>query len=235
MKQKIEKMLQMQDELNKKTIGENWRKESNKRWNLAIVIETAELIDSLDWKWWKKGKDDLVNAQIEIVDIWHFVLSLCLNKKAKYSYKELAEDIAFILSYNTSKIDRIDAALDLINTASRKQYTISMSEIIIIFKQLAISFNVSFNELYGLYVGKNVLNNFRRKMGYKDGTYTKIWKINDKKPMEDNMYMFEVIKNNINKVDNKLFDEFIYRELNNIYEGVNKWFIELLEKTMISY
>ncbi len=44
---------------------------------LAMQQESAESVDSLDWKWWKKGEDDWDNIKIELVDILHFWVSMC--------------------------------------------------------------------------------------------------------------------------------------------------------------
>ena len=42
----------------------------------AIQQETAELTDSVPWKWWAKyQKLDLENAKVEVVDLMHFVVS----------------------------------------------------------------------------------------------------------------------------------------------------------------
>ena len=39
--------------------------------------ETAELIDSVPWKWWAKyQKFDEQNAKVEVVDLFHFLVSL---------------------------------------------------------------------------------------------------------------------------------------------------------------
>ena len=45
----------------------------------AMEQETAELIDSVPWKWWSKDKDvDLQNLRVEIVDALHFWHSLAM-------------------------------------------------------------------------------------------------------------------------------------------------------------
>ena len=45
----------------------------------AMEQETAELIDSVPWKWWSKDKEvDLQNLRVEIVDALHFWLSLAM-------------------------------------------------------------------------------------------------------------------------------------------------------------
>lgn len=42
----------------------------------AIQQETAELTDSVPWKWWAKyQKLDLENAKVEVVDLLHFLVS----------------------------------------------------------------------------------------------------------------------------------------------------------------
>ena len=43
----------------------------------ALSQESAEAIDSLNWKWWKKDDDDWDNVKIELVDMLHFWVSMC--------------------------------------------------------------------------------------------------------------------------------------------------------------
>ena len=39
--------------------------------------ELAELIDSVPWKWWAKYQEfDEQNAKVEIIDLFHFLISL---------------------------------------------------------------------------------------------------------------------------------------------------------------
>ncbi len=43
----------------------------------AMSQEMAELIDSVPWKWWAKyQKFDEQNARVEVVDLFHFLISL---------------------------------------------------------------------------------------------------------------------------------------------------------------
>lgn len=51
------------------------------RWVLnysrAMQQEMAELIDSVPWKWWAKYQQfDEQNARVEVVDLFHFLVSL---------------------------------------------------------------------------------------------------------------------------------------------------------------
>ncbi len=58
------------------------------RYELAMRQESSEAIDSLSWKWWKKMDDDWDNVKIELVDILHFWVSMCLT--AGLSAKEVS-------------------------------------------------------------------------------------------------------------------------------------------------
>ena len=47
---------------------------------------------------------------------------------------------------------------------------------------------MNFDELFEMYVGKNVLNTFRQNNGYKAGTYRKLWQ-----GQEDNEHLIEAL------------------------------------------
>ncbi len=54
--------------------------EERARWTLnycrAMSQEIAELTDSVPWKWWAKyQKFDEQNARVEVVDLFHFLIS----------------------------------------------------------------------------------------------------------------------------------------------------------------
>ena len=80
---KFEKMFSMQEGLNER-IGVFTRgmdEADQIKWVLnysrALSQELAELTDSVPWKWWAKyQKFDKQNAQVEVVDLFHFVISL---------------------------------------------------------------------------------------------------------------------------------------------------------------
>jgi len=43
----------------------------------AMQQELAELIDSVPWKWWAKyQKFDEQNARVEVIDLFHFLISI---------------------------------------------------------------------------------------------------------------------------------------------------------------
>lgn len=69
----MKEMLELQDSINS-LINKEWRHAHNP-WYRAIWTECAELMDHIGWKWWKKQEIDIEQAQIELIDIWHFGLS----------------------------------------------------------------------------------------------------------------------------------------------------------------
>ena len=80
---KLERIFEMQEELNGR-IGVQLRgisEEEQAKWVLnytrAMQQEIAELIDSVPWKWWAKYQTfDKQNARVEVVDLFHFLVSL---------------------------------------------------------------------------------------------------------------------------------------------------------------
>ncbi len=73
----------MQADLNRR-IGvelEGLNEEQKTEWVLnytrAMQQELAELTDSVPWKWWAKYQEfDEQNAKVEVVDLFHFLISL---------------------------------------------------------------------------------------------------------------------------------------------------------------
>ncbi len=76
MKQQILAMLELQNAMNSR-VNENWA-EQHFAWYRAIWVECAELLDHYGWKWWKKQTPDANQVKLELVDIWHFGLSILL-------------------------------------------------------------------------------------------------------------------------------------------------------------
>jgi dimeric dUTPase (all-alpha-NTP-PPase superfamily) len=80
---KLDKLFAMQQKLNERigVFTTRMNDEERVQWILnytrALSQEIAELTDSVPWKWWAKyQKLDKQNAQVEVVDIFHFVISL---------------------------------------------------------------------------------------------------------------------------------------------------------------
>ncbi len=73
----------MQEELNQR-IGvhtSTMTDEERTKWILnytrAMTQEIAELVDSVPWKWWAKYQNfDKQNARVEVIDLFHFLISI---------------------------------------------------------------------------------------------------------------------------------------------------------------
>jgi dimeric dUTPase (all-alpha-NTP-PPase superfamily) len=80
---KLEEIFRLQDQLNQR-IGMNaaaLTEEERVKWVLnytrAMTQEIAELVDSVPWKWWAKYQTfDVQNARVEVVDLFHFLISI---------------------------------------------------------------------------------------------------------------------------------------------------------------
>ncbi len=78
----LRELFRMQKALNQR-IGVNtdaMTPEEKTRWILnycrAMTQELAELTDSVPWKWWAKYQNfDEQNARVEVVDLFHFLIS----------------------------------------------------------------------------------------------------------------------------------------------------------------
>lgn len=223
-------MLQLQNQLNDATNGENWTKgitKNNKEinWKRCIYMECAEMIDSFSWKHWKNinQEPDWENMQIEVVDVWHFIMSLAIEDYSR-NMKGMIEDIALNTSTleGYSKINTpghsfevqsaVIAKVEDIMLAVLKKEGFDINELVEDFFELVVMCGLNLQTLYRLYVGKNILNQFRQDNGYKEGTYIKVWNGD-----EDNVIMKKIWEQN-----EDIKPENLYKELAKLYFELNK-------------
>ena len=192
----LTEMLDMQEKLEVRIDGPDWRNKEHD-YRLCIHMECAEIIDHMGWKHWKH-----VNAEpnwdaisMELVDVWHFAMAYALTFE-DFEPVFLYEDIIWA-----------NAKYDPENQASMIQLCIGMGYSMFKhnrftvgnFIEMMILANMTWNDLYKLYIGKNVLNWFRQDHGYKEGLYMKSWA-----GKEDNEHLFEITKmleDNFNSVE----------------------------------
>lgn len=222
----IEAMLHLQKKLNDETNGKGWENGFTKEGKLisfrrCIYMECAELIDSFAWKHWKNitAPTNWDNVRIEIVDIWHFILSLLLeeSKDDKISHKELAEEVRSVNHFDEfckekGTPDEADmyGILNDIEVIIHKctGFGFDLGELLSAYFVLAMKCGLNLDLLYRIYIAKNVLNQFRQNNGYKDGTYKKVWN-----GVEDNEVLNGILQN-------ELDFERIYKELEKHYQAV---------------
>lgn len=221
---KILQMLLLQQQLNDATNGLDWEKGITKNgklidWKRATYLECAELIESYPWKHWKNidAKPDYENIKIEAVDIWHFIMSQGLEDyktRNVGNINKLAENINQLTNFQAFSADitpttknyyeQIEVVEILMKTLFCDESTEKLIEAFI---NVAVQSGLNLDALYTLYVGKNILNQFRQDHGYKEGNYIKIWE-----GKEDNVVMQRLLDKNANVTPKEL-----YRALKSAY------------------
>ena len=223
-------MLQLQAQLNESTNGEKWTEGVTKNgktinWRRCIYMECAEMVDSFSWKHWKSinQEPDWNNLKIEVVDVWHFIMSLAIenySKNLKGGVEDLALNISGLPSFSTIDIQNssygaqgkvIEKVENIIRLALDED-ELKLEEMLSEFFDLAVMSGLDLETLYRLYVGKNILNQFRQDNGYKDGTYIKVWN-----GEEDNVVMKRIWEEN-----GDIKPELLYKELAKAYHSLNK-------------
>ncbi len=134
----------------------------------AIWIECAELLDHFGWKWWKHQQADLNQVKLELVDIWHFGLSDLLRDDA---LEPSVVDVLDVLAIDDPLGSALREAVEDLAQATLQSKAFPLAPFARVMQVLPLPFD----ELFRLYVGKNVLNEFRQDHGYKSGSYLKTW------------------------------------------------------------
>lgn len=179
-KNQILVMLELQDRLNS-IVNPEWRKAGN-NWTRAIMVEAVEAIEHHGWKWWKKQELNMPQLQMELIDIMHFMLSHSLEH---WSVLNCAENLPDAISHQLNNSDdfiKFDGAFIHPSEHSILENLDTMTGLAacgrISFPLLGVlmkSCDLTADDMYDRYVGKNILNIFRQNNGYKEGTYIKDW------------------------------------------------------------
>ena len=149
----------------------------------AIWVECAELLDHFGWKWWKQQNAQLEQVRLEVVDIWHFGLSELL--RAGQVDRALAGRLAALLD-DVKEPGDFRLAVEALAQSSLATRAFDLAAFVALMRALPMGFD----ELYEIYVGKNVLNAFRQRHGYRTGEYRKVWN-----GREDNEHLAELVRN----------------------------------------
>lgn len=195
-KEHLIEMLQLQNTMNS-LVNPQW-KTAKYPWTRAIWLEAAELMEHIGWKWWKAQGTNHVQAQIELVDIWHFILSMWAERTEDYgAAAQLISERLTDKGYRVGAYQGKVVAMDDLGLRERIDLLASSAamgnDVTSFFASVCQELNLGWDELRRLYVAKNVLNIFRQKNGYKEGTYIKIWG-----GAEDNVFLENVLSANPN-------------------------------------
>ena len=187
-KNQFVQLCELQDTLNTNILGTDWKQQPI-RWSTAIFTEACEAINYLGWEWWKSPNSDTKQAQLEIIDMLHFAISGAIVNTSDYeNLFDSIEDGAnsmpddqkvLMLSWET-----IDCCTEAAMHAVMGNYAFACY----LCNVAANTLGMSSTEVFNMYIGKNVLNQFRKANGYKEGTYFKMWL-----GKEDNEYLTKIM------------------------------------------
>lgn len=203
---KLKVMLTLQDAMNR-AVDTDWR-ERDRAWFRAIWIECAELMEHYGaWKWWRQTEVDLDQVLLEIVDIWHFGLSLHLGREGDYARaaKRLAAHWRSPITASG-----FHDAVEQLALRALDDHEFLVGAVPVLLDHL----DRDFDDLYRAYVGKNVLNLFRQDHGYRSGAYRKLWQ-----GREDNEHLVEILGQL--DADDPDFQQAVYAALKARYVSCN--------------
>ncbi len=211
---KIEEMLLLQNRMNLK-VNTSWALKDYP-WYRAACVEASEMIDHLGYKWWKHQEPNIYQAKLELVDIWHFCLSDLMVKgldiKDIYNIVEsMLKKSVTPFEVNSSNLNLLITDIERFQLESLESESCALTYIFPILSRLGMSFD----ELYVMYVSKNVLNAFRQDHGYKEHKYIKIWN-----GVEDNGVL-QILSSTLDP-DSKDFQFDLYMLLEEAYSEITK-------------
>lgn len=182
----------------------------------AVVVEGVEAMEHHGWKWWKSQSKEIAQLQMELVDIWHFMLShLLINKSGDQD--DAAQWMTLMMSQPRTGFVVFDGQtyeLSAMDTVQKLELLVGLSVVrrlsIELFDALLTDCEMSWDDLARQYVMKNVLNFFRQDNGYKEGSYIKEWA-----GREDNEHLVEIVEHLDPKHPD--FKQLIYTHLQSRY------------------
>lgn len=171
---KINRMLYMQEELDKEILKKKHTGVEKDLLNLrlAILDEIGELNHELKktWCWWKESQDDVDTMKVweELIDIWHFVMSGYIDEVKNQSTLNV-EEIVKLASNEIKNSKEYEFCSykyliwSLIRTLTYDGgFSLALASLIVIGKSLG--FDV--DDVYYKYMEKNAENYDRLKRGY---------------------------------------------------------------------
>lgn len=208
--------LRMQDGMNR-LVNPDWLT-AGYPWLRAVVLEGAEAMEHIGWKWWKKQLPNNEQFRIELVDIYHFAISDVLVMYGG-DITPAADHIekSMMIENDIVNFDRTEYRIAgapvlhkielMISLAATRRFSFPL------FRSILEDAGMSETDLYVGYVSKNVLNTFRQRHGYKDGSYVKDWD-----GAEDNVRLAEIVQTL--DVNSETFGDELYDRLRLRYDLV---------------
>jgi dimeric dUTPase (all-alpha-NTP-PPase superfamily) len=189
-------MLDAQEALNSK-YNPTWRESVVIEQQLsAAFTELAEWFESAPrsggvttngirgWKFWKRNlEDDHQNKRIEVIDVWHFMMSVWLYLGTKDDVEHFVSKYNYCANNEMSPLKKIHLYQAKFTMHSMEEnLEKSVFAGMTLLKYLMDETDMTWSALENGYFVKNQLNHARVDGGYQDGHYTK----HDENGNEDN-------------------------------------------------
>lgn len=188
-----------QADLNITMGGENWTQLSEKEnpFMVATIVELIESVQHLNYKWWVHAEDDMPQAQMEVIDMLHFVASFGIRKlgigsaaqhmiEAQNLHQQAYADTwlkatrvrpefedGVVEGRWKTFLQLNQSALSVIQNGTKgltyAAGDFNITYVSLCYDLLALSYELGLpkQELYTRYIGKHALNSFRQEMGSK--------------------------------------------------------------------
>jgi dimeric dUTPase (all-alpha-NTP-PPase superfamily) len=195
--------IELQKEFNTQ-VAPDWASDRlGKKYNfwMGILDETAEVLNSRHWKWWKNrdqmGNVDWDNVKVELIDIFHFTLSICIqNNMENTLFMQLVN--LEMNKDNTSINHKVkdpeffdDFWEEFLMAVQMKLLPVLIIRLVEYWYRAGGDANTLFRE----YRIKAALNKIRQEFGYSSkNSYEKMWPNKSGKMVEDNVMAVELTK-----------------------------------------
>jgi len=197
----IRDLLQRQDELNT-LIHDEWKDVRDRHdFVRAMVVEVGELIEWTGFKWWSSIKVYEEQAQIEIIDLWFFFISLAILEENYYDGVNFVDDLeAYVCLSDMEKEElefdnRAVQKLSIVFVNEISKVDISILSVMKALVKLTEAAGITSVDLQKLYTAKLILNIFRQEHGYSTGRYVKFWEPKHMDhAVEDNTVLEHIMK-----------------------------------------
>lgn len=212
--QQLSTMGHMQNNMQCDQLGDEWTRTTNHNYGRAISVEAHEAMDHVGFKWWKDKETDWDQLKMELIDIVHF--ELC-NVIQRSGFIEPEGDSIDYLWREWDKIKHVETNKEYLLSKLDKVARLALGggSVMTLLFPLFKACNLTGDDVFKLYIGKNVLNRFRKDNGYKDGSYIKTWD-----GREDNEVLTEILSNT--DAERPDFIEAITKQLGYAYDKVKE-------------
>lgn len=164
----------MQNAMQCDQLGDDWTRTTQHNYGRAIAVEAAEAMEHVGHKWWKDKETDWDQLIMELIDIVHFELCNGIQRTGQVQPDQAGIEYLWLEWNNIKRVEtNKEYLLSKLDKISRLAL-IGGSVMTLLFP-LFKACGLTGDDVFKLYIGKNVLNRFRRDHGYKDGSYVKQW------------------------------------------------------------